>query len=179
MASTLTSATTTAANTNNNSSNPNSSETANSSVIKRLRSELMNLMMANLPDISAFPDSDNLLRWVGTISGAPGTVYENLKYKLQIQFPSNYPYTAPTITFLTPCWHPNVDDRGNICLDILKEEWSAIYNVQTILLSLQSLLGEPNPDSPLNGQAARLWENQEEYKKVLLKHYKDNVAGTI
>jgi Ubiquitin-conjugating enzyme len=54
------------------------------------------------------------------------------------------------ITFLTPCWHPNVDEHGNICLDILKEKWSAAYSVLSILQSLQSLLGDANPDSPLN-----------------------------
>ena len=49
-------------------------------------------------------------------------------------------------------YHPNIDMSGNICLDILKEEWSAVYNVQTILLSVQSMLAEPNPKSPLNAQ---------------------------
>jgi len=49
-------------------------------------------------------------------------------------------------------YHPNIDMSGNICLDILKEEWSAVYNVQTILLSIQSMLAEPNPKSPLNAQ---------------------------
>ena len=73
--------------------------------------------------------------------GAPGTVYEGLKYKLDLTFPADYPYTAPTIKFITPCFHPNVDQFGNICLDILKEKWSAAYSVQTILLSLRSLLG--------------------------------------
>ncbi|KAJ1963444.1 Ubiquitin-conjugating enzyme E2 11 [Dipsacomyces acuminosporus] len=143
-------------------------------VAKRLNSELMSLMMANLQGISAFPQSDNMLNWVGTLEGAAGTPYEGLKYKLNLKFPSDYPFTAPTITFDTPCWHPNVDDKGNICLDILKDKWSAVYNVQTILLSLQTLLGDPNPASPLNGQAAQLWENQEEYKRVLLKHYKEH-----
>ncbi|KAJ1879770.1 Ubiquitin-conjugating enzyme E2 C [Kickxella alabastrina] len=141
---------------------------------KRLQSELMTLMMSKLSGISAFPHSDNMLNWAGTIEGAEGTVYAGLKYKLRLVFPSDYPFTAPTITFDTPCWHPNVDERGNICLDILKEKWSAVYNVQTILLSLQTLLGDPNPDSPLNGQAAQLWEDQVEYKRVLLKHYKDS-----
>ncbi|KAJ2723190.1 Ubiquitin-conjugating enzyme E2 11 [Coemansia sp. Benny D115] len=143
-------------------------------VAKRLQSELMTLMMANLPGISAFPHSDNMLTWTGTLEGAQDTPYAGLKYKLSLVFPSDYPFTAPTITFDTPCWHPNVDDRGNICLDILKEKWSAVYNVQTILLSLQTLLGDPNPASPLNGQAAQLWENQDEYKRFLLRHYKEH-----
>lgn len=100
------------------------------------------------------------------------------------------------VRFTTPCFHPNVDQHGNICLDILKvcvelagwsaakslkrgrgadagpqDEWSAAYSVRTLLLSLQSLLGEPNNDSPLNAYAAQLWDNQEEYKEVLLKKY--------
>ncbi|NWR43360.1 UBE2C enzyme, partial [Regulus satrapa] len=90
--------------------------------------------------ISAFPESDNLFKWIGTIDGAAGTAYEELRYKLSLEFPSGYPYTAPTVRFLTPCYHPNVDTQGNICLDILKEKWSALYDVRTILLSIQSLL---------------------------------------
>lgn len=62
---------------------------------------------------------------------------------------------------------------GNICLDILKEKWSAVYNVQTILLSLQSLLGEPNNASPLNAQAADLWtKDPTEYKRLLMLRYR-------
>jgi ubiquitin-conjugating enzyme E2 C len=78
---------------------------------------------------------------------------------------------------------------GNICLDILKEEWSAVYNVQTILLSIQSMLAEPNPKSPLNAQyfpllanvkvqanlyrAAMLWKDNkmEEYKRLVMGRY--------
>ncbi|KAK9459006.1 ubiquitin-conjugating enzyme/RWD-like protein [Lipomyces oligophaga] len=147
----------------------------NQSVTKRLQSELMQLMMSNVPGISAFPVSDaSLCHWTGTISGPEGTPYEGLKYKISMVFPSNYPYRAPLIRFVSPMWHPNVDMSGNICLDILKEKWSAVYNVQTILLSLQSLLGEPNNSSPLNAQAADLWDSdQKEYKRLMMQHYKD------
>jgi ubiquitin-protein ligase len=68
-------------------------------------------------------------------------VYEGLTYKLILEFPSGYPYKAPLVKFDTPCYHPNVDHLGNICLDILKDKWSALYDVRTILLSIQSLLG--------------------------------------
>ena len=116
-----------------------------------------------------------------------------MTFKLMLKFPTSYPYEAPQVTFSTPCFHPNVDQYGNICLDILKEKWSAVYNVRTILLSIQSLLGgtrhflffvfifdqglrvhallaDPNLDSPLNGHAASIWNNVDEYKKALTKH---------
>eukprot|EP00271_Cylindrocystis_brebissonii_P004184 TRINITY_DN1573_c0_g1_i1.p1 TRINITY_DN1573_c0_g1~~TRINITY_DN1573_c0_g1_i1.p1 ORF type:complete len:178 (+),score=19.17 TRINITY_DN1573_c0_g1_i1:94-627(+) len=142
------------------------------SVTKRLQSELMALMTCSDPGIAAFPEGDNMFLWAATIHGPSGTVYESLKYKLNIQFPTDYPFKAPTVKFLTFCFHPNVDQYGNICLDILKEKWTSAYDVRTILLSLQSLLGEPNNDSPLNTQAAALWSNQDEYRATLLKKWK-------
>jgi len=113
------------------------------------------------------------------VAGSAGTVYDGLAYKLSIKFPSGqggacYPYAPPVVKFETPCFHPNVDQHGNICLDILKEKWSACYNIRTILLSIQSMLGDPNNDSPLNGYAAALWDNQEEYRKTNLRKYEED-----
>eukprot|EP01089_Gocevia_fonbrunei_P017642 TRINITY_DN5783_c0_g1_i2.p1 TRINITY_DN5783_c0_g1~~TRINITY_DN5783_c0_g1_i2.p1 ORF type:complete len:136 (+),score=30.10 TRINITY_DN5783_c0_g1_i2:70-477(+) len=134
----------------------------------------MSLMTGKHTGISAFPDCGNFFNWMATIQGPPATVYEGLSYKLSLKFPQDYPYSAPTVRFETACFHPNVDQYGTICLDILKEKWSAIYNVSTILLSIQSLLGEPNNDSPLNVFAANLWDDQAEYKRVLLVKYKED-----
>ncbi|PPQ64692.1 hypothetical protein CVT26_002782 [Gymnopilus dilepis] len=121
------------------------------SVAKRLSNELMTLMM----------------------SASPGIVYAGLTFKISISFPSNYPYVPPTIRFDTPCYHPNVDiASGSICLDILQDKWSAVYSVQTILLSLQSLLGEPNNASPLNPEAAGLWADPTAFKSQMLKYYR-------
>lgn len=140
-------------------------------VSKRLQKELMNLMMATEKGISAFPDGENIFKWIGTIAGPINTVYVGQKYRLSLEFPNSYPYAPPAVKFLTPCFHPNVDLAGCICLDILKDKWSALYDVRTILLSIQSLLGEPNNDSPLNAQAAMMWADQAEYKKYLDAFY--------
>lgn len=59
-------------------------------------------------------------RWIGTIEGPKDTIYENLKFKLTLDFTAKYPYVAPVVQFITTCFHPNVDSEGNICLDILK-----------------------------------------------------------
>ncbi|TWW61367.1 ubiquitin-conjugating enzyme E2 C [Takifugu rubripes] len=140
---------------------------ARGSVSKRLQQELMTLMLAGDKSISAFPETDNLFKWIGTINGPQGTVYDGLWYRLSLEFPAGYPYQAPRVKFITPCFHPNVDDQGFICLDILKDKWSALYDVRSLLLSIQSLLGEPNNESPLNAAAAKLWEDQEAYKAHL------------
>lgn len=143
----------------------------NHAVSKRLHKELMVLMMSSEKGISAFPDGENIFKWIGTIAGPEDTPYTGHKYRLQLEFPNSYPYAAPVVKFLTPCYHPNVDLAGSICLDILKEKWSALYDVRTILLSIQSLLAEPNNDSPLNAQASQMWANQAEYKTYLTEFY--------
>ncbi|XP_076269114.1 ubiquitin conjugating enzyme vih [Rhynchophorus ferrugineus] len=142
-------------------------------VTKRLHKELMTLMMSPDKSISAFPEGENLFRWIGTIMGPKDSVYETLKFKLSFQFPNSYPYTAPLVKFITPCFHPNVDTNGNICLDILKDKWSALYDVRTILLSIQALLGEPNIDSPLNALAAETWSKKDDYHKYVMDMYKE------
>uniref|UniRef100_A0A2K5I6X9 UBC core domain-containing protein n=1 Tax=Colobus angolensis palliatus TaxID=336983 RepID=A0A2K5I6X9_COLAP len=123
--------------------------------------------------ISAFPESDHLFTWVA-IHGAAGTEYEDLRYKHSLEFPSGYPYNASMVKFLTPCYYPSVDTQGNICicLDILKDKWSALYDIRTILL-----LGEPNIDSPLNTHAAKLWKNPTAFKKYLQETYSKQVTS--
>ncbi|KAL1612654.1 Ubiquitin-conjugating enzyme E2 11 [Paraconiothyrium brasiliense] len=142
-------------------------------VAQRLQKELMDIMMKPTPGITAFPDDENMSRWTATIEGPSSTPYENLVFKLSMEFGSTYPYAPPTVLFKTPIYHPNVDFSGRICLDILKDKWSAVYNIGTVLLSLQSLLGEPNNSSPLNGQAADLWDkDMDEFKRLVLARHK-------
>jgi len=68
-------------------------------------------------------------------------VYAGLSFKLSLEFPSGYPYVPPVVKFTSACFHPNIDSAGHICLDILKDKWSALLDVRTILISIQSLLG--------------------------------------
>lgn len=145
----------------------------NNSVSQRLQKELMSLMMSGGDlGVSAFPEGESIFTWIGTIQGGKGTSYEGLSYKLSLRFPVEYPFKPPQVKFETMCFHPNVDQFGNICLDILQDKWSSAYDCRTILLSIQSLLGEPNTESPLNSHAAALWNsNQDDYKKMVHKQY--------
>ena len=100
-------------------------------------------------------------------------------FKVSLKFPPSYPYSPPTVKFETPCFHPNVDQNGNICLDILKVRKAIglfiAFSVVTLnrkngrlfIMSRQSCYlyrvfwEKPNVDSPLNSGAASLWQNQE------------------
>jgi len=85
---------------------------------------------------------------------------------LKLEFSEEYPNKPPKVSFVSAMFHPNVYNDGSICLDILQNQWSPIYDVAAILTSIQSLLCDPNPNSPANAEAARLFaENKREYNR--------------
>ena len=94
------------------------------------------------------------------------TAWEDGTFKLTLEFTEEYPNKAPTVKFVTKMFHPNIYADGSICLDILQNQWSPIYDISAILTSIQSLLSDPNPSSPANSEAARLYqENRREYER--------------
>ena len=128
------------------------------STLKRIQKELAELIKTPPSNCSAGPVSeDNLYLWQGTIMGPEGSPYHGGLFYLKIELPLEYPFKAPKITFTTRIFHCNVNSAGGICLDILKDKWVPVYTIRTIIISIISLLSDPNPDSPLNGQAAQLY----------------------
>ncbi|KAG8882323.1 Ubiquitin-conjugating enzyme E2 2 [Tulasnella sp. 332] len=92
------------------------------------------------------------------------TPFEDGTFKLCLTFDETYPNKPPTVKFISKMFHPNVYANGELCLDILQNRWSPTYDVAAILTSIQSLLPDPNPNSPANAEAAQLYrENMKEY----------------
>ena len=134
--------------------------------VKRLTKELASLLSEKnkIPGIIIENPSDIMI-WYVIIVGPSDSPYENGIFKMLIRFNDEYPVKAPSVKFLTPMYHPNIYRDGKICVDILQAEWSPALNVRTILLSVMSLLTDPNPSSPANRDAAILYENRVEYDK--------------
>jgi len=116
--------------------------------------------------ISGAPSVDNIMSWSAVIFGPDDTPWEGGTFKLSLTFTEDYPNKAPQVKFITKMFHPNIYADGAICLDILQNQWSPIYDISAILTSIQSLLTDPNPQSPANSEASKLYvENKGEYNR--------------
>ena len=125
---------------------------------KSIRADL-NLFNKDPPaNISAGPVNDDLFIWKGTIIGPDDSPYEGGIFLFSIHFPTDYRFKPPKITFLTKIYHPNINLNGSICLDILMDQWSPALIISKVLLSISSLLSDPNPDDPVNSEAANLYK---------------------
>ena len=122
---------------------------------KRLQKELLEITNAQgLENCSAGPKGDDIFLWEGIIIGPTESVYEGGIFNISIQFPTDYPFKPPKMYFKNRIYHPNISENGGICLDILKDQWSPALTITKVLLSLSSLLVDPNPSDPLSPQAA-------------------------
>lgn len=102
------------------------------------------------------PQSFEKPQWKVYIQGPLDTCWETGVFRLNMSFPDNYPFGPVKINFDKGIWHPNVGSGGTICLDIIKQEaWSPSYSLFSVFQSIRSLLSDPNPKSPMNGDAAR------------------------
>lgn len=170
-------------------SSSDSSTSSSSSAIRALQMELKSLQTSPVEGFTVTCDDENIFKWTVAIFGPPGTIYQGGYFKAQLKFPSNYPYSPPTMRFLTKVWHPNVYENGDLCVSILHppvddphsgempcERWNPTQSVRTILLSVISLLNEPNTSSPANVDASvsyRKWKDSNgtdtEYANIIKK----------
>jgi ubiquitin-conjugating enzyme E2 D len=134
--------------------------------LKRISRELQDLQNDPPMNCSAGPEGDDMFRWEGVIFGPSDSPYSGGVFKLKIIFPIDYPFKCPTVTFTTKIYHPNINSAGIICLDILKNNWSPALTVSKVLLSVCSLLTDPNPNDPLVPEIANLYKmNREKYNE--------------
>jgi len=109
---------------------------------------------------------EDLFHWLVSMRGPKGTPYSEGVFDLEVRFPLDYPFAPPKILFNTKIYHPNINSNGNICLDILKDEWSPVLTISKIILSISSLLSDPNPNDPLVTDIAKLYRDDiEAYNK--------------
>jgi ubiquitin-conjugating enzyme E2 D/E len=137
---------------------------------RRLTKEYKELTENPITNCSATLINDDITTWDATIIGPDDTPYAGGVFKLQIKFPPTYPINPPQVYFKTKIFHCNINGES-ICLDILKYNWSPALSISKVLISICSLLNDPNPDSPLNGEAASFYRNDREKYNAEVKKY--------
>ncbi len=128
------------------------------STLKRLQSELKEIVNNPPANCSAGPVGDDMYKWQATLMGPEGTPYHGGIFQLRIDFPTDYPFKPPRVVFVTKIFHCNINSSGGICLDILKDQWSPALTISKVLLSICSLMDEPNPDDPLRPEVAEMFK---------------------
>ncbi|KAK2381547.1 rac GTP-binding protein RHO1 [Trifolium repens] len=123
---------------------------------KRILKELKDLQRDPPTSCSAGPVGEDMFHWQATIIGPNDSPYAGGVFLVTIHFPPDYPFKPPKVAFRTKVFHPNINSNGNICLDILKEQWSPALTISKVLLSICSLLTDPNPDDPLVPEVAHM-----------------------
>ncbi|KAK9843935.1 hypothetical protein WJX84_002492 [Apatococcus fuscideae] len=141
-----------------------------------LKKQLKELTKRPVDGFSAgLADDVNLFEWNVTIMGPPDTYYEGGFFNATLSFPKDYPQSPPTCRFTSEMWHPNVYTDGRVCISILhnpgddphgyenaSERWSPVQSVETIMISIISMLSSPNDESPANIDAAKQWRDDRE-----------------
>ena len=150
----------------------------NSTAERRLIRDLKKMETESSEGISATPEGDSLFRWNAVIFGPGETIWDGGIFHLILEFTEEYPNKPPKVKFLTKMFHPNIYNDGSICLDILQNMWSPVYDISSILTSIQSLLCDPNPLSPANNEAAELFaKNPKEYEQRVKEIVEASISG--
>lgn len=131
---------------------------------------------------SAGPVGDDMFHWQASIMGPPDSPYQGGVFFLTIHFPTDYPFKPPKVAFTTRIYHPNINSNGSICLDILRSQWSPALTISKVLLSICSMLTDPNPDDPLVPEIAKMYKTDRVRYNQLAKEWTSKYAmwtGTI
>lgn len=127
--------------------------------VKRIVKELDECREDRQCGIALRLNSDNdLTHLTGSFLGPPGTPYEGGRFLVDISIPNQYPFKPPVMKFQTRIYHPNISSvTGAICLDILKDAWTPILTLKSLLISLQLLLETPEPNDPQDAEVAKVY----------------------
>ena len=115
---------------------------------------------------------EDLLNFKVHISPDEG-IYRNGRFTFDFKVPKSYPHDPPKVLCETTVFHPNIDMEGHVCLNILREDWKPVLTMQSILMGLHFILLEPNPDDPLNKEAAKMMvDNRAHFQQTVTRTFR-------
>jgi len=146
-----------------------------SSTKRRIETDVMKLLMS---DYEVTLVNDNMREFYVRFYGPPETPFAGGIWKIHVELQAEYPYKSPSIGFMNKIFHPNIDElSGSVCLDVINQTWSPMFDMINIFeVFLPQLLRYPNPNDPLNGEAAALMMRHPKEYEVKVKEYVQRFA---
>ncbi|KIL69223.1 hypothetical protein M378DRAFT_176150 [Amanita muscaria Koide BX008] len=126
--------------------------------LKRINKELIALRRDPPTSCSVEPTGDNMFQWQVVIMGPVDSPYAGGLFFLSITFPTDYPYKSPKVSFTTKIYHPNINANGSFSLYLLGDHWAPGLIISNVLVSICSMLTNPNLDDPLVPAVADLYK---------------------
>ncbi|KAG1826984.1 ubiquitin-conjugating enzyme [Suillus subaureus] len=147
--------------------------------LRRIQKELQDITNRPLDGMTAEPEADNLLVWKCSVKGSPDSPYKNGTFHFKIELPMNFPFKAPSVTFLTKIYHPGINEEGHICVPILRDEVRPTFSSSAgiilvlfvVLAVIQEKVNNPSPDDPFEPEIAALLKNDKAKFLATAKEY--------
>ncbi|KAK7381179.1 hypothetical protein VNO78_33708 [Psophocarpus tetragonolobus] len=146
--------------------------------LQRINKELKDILADPPTFCSLGPAKNDLFQWTATIMGPPDSPYDGGLFLLSICIPQSYPFKPPKVSFRTMVYHPNINNNGIICLNILKDQWSPVLSISKVLLSICSLLTDPNIDDPLVPEVAYVFKTDKAKYEATARAWTQKYAMT-
>lgn len=144
----------------------------------RITKDINELQLPKTCD-TEFPDPDNLLVFKVIICPDEG-FYRGGRFVFSFKVGQSYPHEAPKVKCETAVYHPNIDMEGNVCLNILREDWKPVLTINSVVYGLQYLFLEPNPEDPLNKEAAEvLQSNRSQFEQNVIKSMRGGYVSNV
>ena len=117
-------------------------------------------------------DSNDIMNFFIEYTPEKDSIWSGGKYKFSFHVPDTFPNDPPKVLCHTKIYHPNIDFQGNVCLNILKDDWRPTFSIQSVVAGVYFLFTDPNPNDPLNHEAANVMRDS-------LDQFKQNVKKSL
>jgi len=144
--------------------------------LRRIQKELADISNNAIEGITVEPADGNLFEWKCAVKGASDSPYKNGTFHFKLELPQTFPFKAPTVTFTTKIYHPGINEEGNICVPVLRDEWKPSVTLSTVLAIIQEKVNNPSPDDPFEPEIATLLKNDKAKFLATAKEYTKKYA---
>jgi ubiquitin-conjugating enzyme E2 D/E len=143
-------------------------EARSNPALRRIQKEYKDLQKDCPANTAIAPISeDDMFKWQATIMGPDETPYSGGLFFLRIKLPEEYPFKPPIVQFATKIYHPNINANGGVWIDILQHNWTPALTIDKVVLSVCSLLSDPNPDYVFDSEIGTLYkENKAKFDQT-------------